>query len=76
MKKNNNEYTTDISRIEVIDSKGRSYVNMDVKSSMISIQDDGRTMKVFINDNKSKSERFEERRCKCKKSRGKCSCER
>ena len=36
-----------ISRLEVIDDKGRSYVNLDIKNLDISIQDNGRTMKIF-----------------------------
>lgn len=38
-----------ISRIEII-GKGREYVNMDCKINDISIQDDGRTMKIFLEE--------------------------
>jgi len=37
-----------ISRLEVIDDNGRSYVNVDVESIQNSIQDDGRTLKIFV----------------------------
>lgn len=36
-----------ITRVEVIDKKGRQYVNMKCRAEL-SIQDQGRTMKVFI----------------------------
>ena len=40
-----------ITRVEVIDQEGRSYVNWDAKNSVFtSIQDEGRTLKVFIKD--------------------------
>lgn len=35
-------------RVEVIDSNGRSYVKYDVKDVFISLQDDERTLKVFL----------------------------
>jgi len=38
-----------ISRIEVI-GKGREYVNMDCRIKDIMIQDEGRTMKIFLED--------------------------
>lgn len=38
-----------INRVEVIDEKGRSYVNWNSNNKVsLSIQDDGRTLKVFI----------------------------
>ena len=37
-----------ISRVEVIDQEGRAYVNMDAKHVSVSIQDQGRTLKVFL----------------------------
>lgn len=41
--------TTTITRVEVIDSNGRSYINRDDNNKVqIFIQDDGRTMKVVI----------------------------
>ena len=39
----------EVSRVEVIDQNGRSYVNWSDKNIIqIDFQDDGRTMKVFI----------------------------
>lgn len=40
----------DVTRVEVIDAKGRSYTNNYVESLRLSIQDDGRTLKVFIQE--------------------------
>lgn len=38
-----------ISRVEVIDENGRNYVNWDSKNRVeYSIQDQGRTLKIFI----------------------------
>lgn len=37
----------DVNRLEVIDDKGRSYVNLNIKNLDISIQDNGRTLKIF-----------------------------
>lgn len=38
-----------INRVEVIDAYGRSYVNWDDKNKVeVSIQDNGRTLKIFI----------------------------
>lgn len=38
-----------VTRVEVVDQHGRSYVNYDSTNSVaISIQDEGRTLKVFI----------------------------
>ena len=43
-----------INRVEVIDSKGRAYTKYDATDVRISIQDQGRTLKVFLlNDNVS-----------------------
>lgn len=40
-----------VNRVEVIDEQGRSYVNWDNKNNtVISFQDEGRTLKVFITD--------------------------
>ena len=38
----------DVTRLEVIDD-GRELVKYDLKDVQISIQDDGRTMKIFVN---------------------------
>jgi hypothetical protein len=41
--------TTTINRVEVIDQKGRSYVNWKPQNKVqLQIQDDGRTLKIFI----------------------------
>jgi len=40
-----------ITRLEVIDNNGRSYVNMKVKDIELSFQDDSRTLKIFLNKN-------------------------
>jgi len=39
-----------VTRLEVIDDKGRSYVNMNVKSMEFSHQDEGRTLKIFCSN--------------------------
>ena len=46
-----------ITRIEIIDRSkgveeggGRVYINTDIQDCWVSVQDDGRTMKVFINE--------------------------
>ncbi len=39
----------EVSRLEVIDD-GRELVKYDLKNVQISIQDDGRTMKIFVNN--------------------------
>jgi hypothetical protein len=38
----------DITRVELIDGEGRRYTNHDVAYLGISLQDDNRTMKVFV----------------------------
>lgn len=40
----------DVSRIEVIGSQGRAYQCWNIKLDQIQIQDDGRTLKIFIYD--------------------------
>ncbi len=37
-----------LTRIEIIDSKGRAYVNTKVEDLKISIQDENRTLKIFL----------------------------
>lgn len=37
-----------VTRVEIIDKTGRAYVNLDCKRVEVSMQDDNRTMKVFI----------------------------
>ena len=47
---------TRITRVEVIDENGRSYVNWKEDNDItLSYQDDGRTLKVFVNTMKPKS---------------------
>jgi len=45
-------YRTDFTRVEVIDEQGRSYVKYlsDSQTVTLSVQDGGRTLKVFIDD--------------------------
>ena len=51
------EYQEGVVRVEVIDENGRSYVNWNKNNIVnISIQDEGRTMKVFIHQEKSNGE--------------------
>jgi hypothetical protein len=49
-------YSTDnVTRVEVIDQDGRSYVNWDDNNKVkLSFQDDGRTLKVFISNREEK----------------------
>ena len=43
--------TDKVTRVEVIDQEGRSYVNWDDNNKVeLSFQDDGRTLKVFISN--------------------------
>jgi len=37
-----------VDRVEVIDEKGRSYTHYNAKDVQIHLQDDGRTLKVFL----------------------------
>lgn len=42
--------TSKVTRVEVIDEDGRSYVNWKKKNTVkLDLQDNGRTLKVFIN---------------------------
>lgn len=43
-------YLPDVTRVEVIDSTGRGYVNIGVKDVEAHVQDGGRTLKVFLTD--------------------------
>jgi hypothetical protein len=44
-----NELLKKVNRVEVIDQEGRSYVNWKLTNKVeISLQDDGKTLKVFI----------------------------
>jgi len=42
----------DVNRVEVIDSQGRSYAEYKASDVEISFQDDGKTLKVFLKNNK------------------------
>lgn len=51
------EYQEGVVRVEVIDENGRSYVNWNKDNIVnISIQDEGRTLKIFIHQEKSNGE--------------------
>lgn len=38
----------DVDRVEIIDSQGRSYVNIDVKECGLMLQDNNKTLKLFL----------------------------
>ena len=38
----------DVDRVEVLDAQGRSYVNMDVKECALMLQDNNKTLKLFL----------------------------
>lgn len=40
-----------VNRVEVIDNKGRAYTKYNVESVYCQLQDDGKTLKVFIQYN-------------------------
>jgi len=42
----------DVTRVEIIDDQGRAYVNRFCKNVRVSSQDQGRTLKIFL-DNKN-----------------------
>ena len=46
--------TDKVTRVEIIDEDGRSYVNWDDNNKVeLSFQDDGRTLKVYIDKRKN-----------------------
>ena len=47
--------TKKITRVEIIDETGRSYVKRDISSLEVLLQDDGRTLKIFISKNKMRA---------------------
>lgn len=49
-----------VTRLEVIDGEGRSYVNYGVGNIEFSLQDEGRTLKIFITQSSGKDEMSEE----------------
>lgn len=46
-----------VNRIEVIDGSGRSYTNLKVKDFILSLQDEGQTLKLFIDERKDSNEK-------------------
>ena len=46
--------TDKVTRVEVIDSNGRSYTNYKVIGVELMLQDDARTLKIFLSDEKIK----------------------
>lgn len=52
--------TKNVTRVEVIDHTGRSYVNWNILNKVtVSLQDDGRTLKVFVDRKKEEIVRDE-----------------
>ncbi len=52
--------TKNVTRVEVIDHTGRSYVNWNILNKVtLSLQDDGRTLKVFVDRKKEEIVRDE-----------------
>ena len=47
--------TKKITRVEIIDETGRSYVKRDISGLEVLLQDDGRTLKIFISKNKMRA---------------------
>jgi len=43
-----NNKTKRVTRIEIIDESGRAFLMRDVESVKLSLQDDGRTLKLFV----------------------------
>jgi len=39
---------SDVNRVEVIDKEGRSYTNMKVTEAALMLQDDNKTLKIFL----------------------------
>lgn len=39
--------TTKVTRVELIDDKGRAYIAME-SAAFVDLQDDGRTLKIFV----------------------------
>lgn len=44
-----------VTRVELIDGSGRVYVNMNVVELLLSLQDDERTLKIFVEDSKDEN---------------------
>jgi hypothetical protein len=47
---NKEDYVQNITRVELIDGSGRVYVNMNVGEVILSLQDNKRTLKIFVED--------------------------
>ena len=47
------EELVEITRVEVIDEIGRAYVNMNAQNVQYSVQDGGRTLKIFLQSKKN-----------------------
>ena len=45
---NDEEDLSEVTRVELIDAEGRRYTNHDVKIVVLDVQDEGRTLKVFV----------------------------
>lgn len=43
-----------VTRVELIDDSGRAYTAWDLSEVYISLQDDGRTFKIFVSKDKDK----------------------
>lgn len=48
--------TTQVTRVEVIDENGREYTNYHCNTVQVSFQDDNKTIKVFLKNNKDANE--------------------
>jgi hypothetical protein len=49
----NNSNFQYVNRVEVIDAKGRSYVKYGVTGIEFSLQDDGKTLKLFLQEKRN-----------------------
>lgn len=47
---NKEDYVQNVTRVELIDGSGRVYVNMNVGDLILSLQDNKRTLKIFVED--------------------------
>jgi hypothetical protein len=44
-----------VTRLELIDESGRAYTNLTVDNIVLSVQDEGRTLKIFVDEVKDKA---------------------
>jgi hypothetical protein len=49
-----------VNRLEIIDDRGRSYVKLGVTGMTFDLQDEGRTLKLFITSDTEKEQRMRE----------------